>query len=360
MSDTATAVETVVTEAYAPTESAAPEIVRRDEVREQILNADWKEDAELTAPSSEDAPLGSVRSPDEGPEAKTDTPVEPPAEAVIGDGATRIVVRSTDGKFTPAPDVKLEFTVGDKTYLKTPAELVRMARDGVAGQQYVSEARQFREQIPQLQQTLQVLQQELEAQAALNRELLNDEGTYYERRSQWEQMNSPEARLARIEQERLHEEQTRRASYEQAQRQQIVQTYFQQELKPVQDEVISGYPEVSLEAKMGRISIDTLPLMVNGVIPPERLPEYKAYLAGPFREWVTAEAARVARVTAEQNARVQQTIQQSQRRAQQVVQSVGRQLAPNGKAAPDAPPPSPKPRTREEAKALIIGRSWQE
>ena len=360
-----TAVDAVVAEAIGTPTEAAPTIVRRDEVREQILNTEWQEDAPEGEQPTDDAPpadstTANAPSADEGAEANADAPAEPPAEAVIGEGHTRIVVRSADGKFTPAPDVKLEFQVGDKTYLKSPAELVRMARDGVAGQAYVQKAREYEQTLPVYQQQLQEMQQQLEYQAALNRELLEDESAYYERRSQWQEMNSPEARLARYEQQRLQEAEAQRAQQEVAQRTQVVQAYYVREIQPVQSELLQSYPQVSIETKLGRISMDTAALMQNGVIPPHRLPEYKAYLDGPFREWVQAEAARVEAVNRQRDAQLKQTIRQGQQKAQQVVQSVGRQLAPNGRPGADAPPPAPKPRNREEAKMAIISRPWQE
>ena len=363
MSDT---VDAVVAEAIGtPTEAPAPAIVRREDVREQILNTEWQEDAPSGDQPTENAPpadstIAHAPSSDEGAEAHANAPAEPPAEAVIGEGATRVVVRSADGKFTPAPDVKLEFQVGDKTYLKSPAELVRMARDGVAGQSYVQKAREYEQQLPLYQQQLQEMQQQLEYQAALNRELLDDESAYYERRSQWQEMNSPEARLARYEQERVQHAEVQRAQQEQAQRTQVVQAYYTQEIQPVQQELLQNFPQVSMEAKLGRISMDTMPLLQNGVVPPHRLPEYKAYLDGPFRQWVQEVAARVDAVNKQREAQLQQTIRQGQQKAQQVVQSVGRQLAPNGRPGADTPPPSPKPRNREEAKMAIISRPWQD
>lgn len=371
MSETATAVEGIVTEAIgapapAPTDAAAPAVVRREEVRDRIINSEWKDEAALAAARDGEAtpapdgeaglPEGEAPAP-EAAAAEEDV-TEPPAEAVLDDGAGRIFVRSADGKFTPAPDVKLEFAVGDKVYLKTPAELVRMARDGVAGQYFAQEVKQYREQVPQLRQQLETIAQELEAQAALNRELLEDEAAYYDRRAQWQQLNSPEQQLARLQQERQQELETRRAYEEQAQRTHVVQAYYQQELKPVQDELLNGFPQVALEAKLGRISMDTMPLLQNGVIPPHRLPEYKAYLDGPFRQWVQAEAARLEQGAVAREKAAQQSLEAERRRAQQVVQSVGKQMAPAGKAAPDTPPPPRKPRNREEAKAMIIGRPF--
>jgi hypothetical protein len=371
MSETATAVESAVTAAFeSPTEAPAPAITRREEVREQIASTEWKDESTLLAERQD--PSVSATTDAEGAEPASGEPAtpeadasggegaEPPPEAVIGEGGNRIVVRTADGKYAAAPDVKLEFQVGDKVYLKSPSELVRMARDGVAGQQFRQEVQQYREQVPQIVQRFEALQQELEAQRALNLEILNDEQAYLRRQEEWQLLNSPQERLRRMEEQQYTELAERRAAQEAAQRTQIVQQYYLQEIQPVQDDVVNGYAQVSMEAKLGRISIDTMPLVVNGVIPPERLPEYKAYLAGPFREWVKAEAARIDQMTAQQRAELQASIKQERQKAQQVVQSVGRQLAPNGKAAPDAPPPPRRPRNREEAKALIIGRTWQE
>jgi len=378
MADTATAVETAVSAAFeAPTESAPPVAVRRDEVREQILQQEWKDDDALReerlaaeqpeAPAAPDG-VASEPAPSASPDVSDADPTgEPPAASVITDASGRIVVRAPDGKFAAAPEVKLEFAIGEKTYLKSPAELVRMARDGVAGQQYYQEVQQYRQQVPALVQQYEAMQQELEAQRALSLEMLHDEAAYLRRRDEWSQLNTPEARLARIEQERQEElqqrlqtEQQSRAQQEQARQQQLVATYYLEELKPIQDELLDQYPEVPLEAKMGRMAIDTLPMMEHGVIPPNRLPEYKAYLAGPFRQWVQSEAAKIRGMTEAQQQQLQHAQRQAQQQAQRAVQTVGRQLAPTGRAGVDTPPPAPKPRNREEAKAMIINRPWQD
>lgn len=377
MTDTATAVASAITDATglaAPAAPPAPAIVRREEVRERIMAQEWAEDApdapaapeaaaiaevmtdapELEAPAAEpEAPATDEPAP---AELEADPTGEPPAEAVIGEGGNRVVVRSTDGKFAPAPNVKLEFVVGDKTYLKTPAELVRMARDGVAGQQFAQEVKEYREQIPQVVERFKALEQELEAQRALNLELLTDEGRYRERKYEWDQLNSPEQRLARYEREREQELYQRRATEQEARQRDVVLQYYTQEVKPVQDDLFTKFPQVALEAKMGRIALDTASMLVNGVIPPNRLPEYKAYLEGPFREWVQAESAKVEGVQRQREAQ----IATQRRQAQANVQTVGRKLAPTGKAAPDVPPPAPKPRNREEAKRFILERAWQD
>ena len=329
------------------------------------MNASWKEEAELQAERAAPVPGSAPESPTEAPTgtgqgAGSPALSEPPPEAVIGEGGNRIVVRAADGTYAAAPEVKLEFAVGDKVYLKSPQELVRMARDGVAGQQYRQEVQQFREQVPHLVSQFEAMQQELEAQRALNLEILNDEQAYLTRRDEWSQLNAPEARLARYEQQRQQEYEQTMAQQQQQARQNEVVSYFEQNIKPVQDEILNGYQQVTLEAKLGRISMDTMPLLRNGVIPPERLPEYQAYLAGPFRQWLQQEAARTDRAVAAQQHQANTQLRQQQQSAQKLVQSVGRQLAPTGRAGADTPPPAPKPRNREEAKAMIINRSWQE
>jgi hypothetical protein len=360
MSDTAAAVESVVAEVLPPTESA-PAIVRRDEVRDRLINAEFEQ--EEGGDATPEQPAAAAPAQQGGTEtAETPEPEagEPPPEAVIGDGGTRIVVRTTDGKYAAAPDVKLEFQVGEKVYLKSPAELVRMARDGVAGQQFRQEVQQYREQVPQLVQQYESLQADLEAQRALNLEMLTDETRYLARREEWDTLNSPQERLRRMEEQQQQEYQQRMAASQAAQTQQVLMQYYAQELKPVQDELLTQYADVSLEEKMGRISIDTAPLMRNGVIPPDRLPEYRAYLDGPFREWVRQRSAQVQQMSAQRRAELEQQIRAERQKAQQVVQSVGKQLTPAGRAGLDAPPPPKKARTREEAKAMILGRAWQD
>jgi hypothetical protein len=360
MTDTATAVASAITDATgldAPAAAPAPTVVRREDVRDRIMARDWHEDTPETpaAPAAVDDAEGMTDAPElEAPAAEPEAPAsdepppselegdatgEPPAEAVIGEGGNRVVVRSTDG-----------------TYLKTPAELVRMARDGVAGQQFAQEVKEYREQIPQVVERFKSLEQELEAQRALNLELLSDEGRYRERKYEWDQLNSPEQRLARYEREREEELYQRRATEQEARQRDVVLQYYTQEVKPVQDDLFTKFPQVALEAKMGRIALDTASMLVNGVIPPNRLPEYKAYLEGPFREWVQAESAKVESVQRQREAR----IDTQRRQAQANVQTVGRKLAPTGKAAPDVPPPAPKPRNREEAKRFILDRAWQD
>lgn len=377
MTDTATAVGSAISDAMgldAPAAAPAPTIVRRDEVREAIMAKEWSEDAPTSAGTEAAPDAVDPTTPEGTPEVTTEgTPPaeepasdaealeadpagEPPAEAVIGEGGNRVVVRTSDGKFATAPNVKLEFVVGDKTYLKTPAELVRMARDGVAGQQFAQEVKEYREQMPVVVERFKALEQELEAQRALNLELLGDEQAYYSRKQQWDQLNSPEQRLARYEREREQELHTRRATEQEARQREVVLQYYTQEVKPVQDDLFTKYPQVALEAKMGRIALDTASMLVNGVIPPQRLPEYKAYLEGPFREWVQAESAKLETVQRQRQAQ----LDTQRRQAQATVQTVGRKLAPTGKAAPDVPPPPPKPRNREEAKRLILERAWQD
>lgn len=362
MSDTAAAVEAAVTEAFSPpTEAPAPAIVRREDVREQIMNAEWKEDAELAAPADAPAPDAPAQPDTRGEEGESSLDVsEPPPEAVIGEGGNRVIVRTADGKYAAAPDVKLEFAVGDKVYLKSPADLVRMAKDGVAGQQFRQEVQQYREQVPQMLERYQAMEAELEAQRALNLEILNDETAYLERRDEWTQLNAPEARLARMEQQQQQEYAAQRAREEQARQLNVVATYFEENIKPIQEEILDGYQQVSYEAKLGRISLDTAPLMQNGVIPPHNLPTYAQYLAGPFREWLRAEAAKVDQMQALHAQQQQQQMRQQQQQAQRAVQQVGRQMAPTGRAGADVPPPAPKPRNREEAKAMIINRAWQD
>jgi hypothetical protein len=326
----------------------------------------WQDEATIfaerageQAPSAPETPPASEPAP--APEVKAEEiPTTPPPESVIGEGTAAVVVRTPDGKFAPAPDVKFEFTVGEKTYMKTPAELARMARDGVAGQHFAAEVKQYREEVPRLVEHAKTLEQELEDQRALNLELLSDEAQYLTRKEEFDRLNAPEERLRRLELERDEELRMQRASSQQARQQQAVIQYYTQEVKPVQDQLLTDFAEVPLEAKMGRIALDTAGMLENGIIPPKRLPEYKAYLDGPFREWVAQEAAKTKGAQVASREALEAELRDLRAKHQTSVQQVGRQMVPAGGMGGEAPPaPLPPPRTRDEAKQRIISRSWE-
>lgn len=277
-------------------------------------------------------------------------------------GALKLRFKGADGQYTSAPSVpvdqKIELEVGGKTYVKDFAGIVRLAADGIANQRHAGENSQLKTRvIPALQQSAQQLQGELDAQIALNREILGDEGRYAARRQEYLQLNSPEQRAERAE--RALEERDRQAT-QTAQSAERVE-FYRQNILPVLQTTLSDAPTISDEEALGRIAMQTSQWQVGGVIPPERFPELAAYLRDTFTPWAKGEHAKRSRAGAPPApplAPAAPPITDAQRAAQAATRDVAA-LVPAGTpgtgAAPSTVTPGSMPpaRSRSEARDRV-------
>lgn len=227
--------------------------------------------------------------------------LEPPVEPVVdpakdadegelpvtGDSPSpgKFKVRDHEGNFVKAPDVKVDFTVGDKSYRKDVPGLVRMAVDAVAGQQHATKARQLEQEvIPSLrseyESKLQAIGSDFEAQSNLIRRILSDPtGQEFQRQLEaWEVINSPEAR-AQQAQERAAELEKQ---MQQQQRTQTINQVNETHIKPLVELIGRECPDVDGDALLGLMQKHMIPLQgPDGIIPQERYGELVARLNGP-------------------------------------------------------------------------------
>lgn len=334
------------------------------------------------APAAEVAPVPVAAVPES---SAPETPVaEPPAEAgaetsgtepeapavdlsgeVTIDDMVLRAQRNADGTFKSKidPSEKFDFEmVADKqtgekrAYSKTIPELMRMARDGVALQQIMPKYKQYEERFPALLDTANSLQQRLDAQMALNREILADEQAYATRRAEYAQEMSPEKRLARMEAERDEQIVSRQQSERQARQAQAANAFIESRISGA---IGKAEGVVGVEATAGKVMLLTNDLMVNGVIPPANWPEMERRINapdGPFQSWLAGETSKRSQSDAAQK-EAQRKLDEDRRRAQQVVNDAGRSIAPVGRAAADTPPARPRPaNTRGAIDQIIHGR----
>jgi hypothetical protein len=280
-------------------------------------------------------------------------------------GSLKLRFKGGDGQYVPIPDTlasqKFELQVGGKTYVKDLAGFGRLAADGIANARHATENNHLRTQVvPQMESQLGTLQQQLEAQIALNREILSDENRYAARRQEFSQLNSPEQRAQRAE---TALEERDRLDTERTQSQQHV-AYYRDNVLPALTSVFTASPTVTNEEVMGRIALETQHLLQNGVIPPANYPKFVDYLTKTLAPWASGlhgqrSQADTARKQAEERAEA------DRRRTTQAAQNadVGRSLAPVAPAAatpitPGTTTQSP-PRNRAEARRQIIESASQ-
>lgn len=285
------------------------------------------------------------------PESEPETAPEPTFEAP--DGST-FKVKGPDGKYTNIPtDLgRIEFAVktpsGEvKTYAKSPGELVAMARRAVGSEQVIERVKSEAEMV----------RSEAEQAASLNqsfldlmREVFSDDSgqSWAARREEFLQMTGPEARAQRAESEL---QRIRRETADAAAQQQGMQWYAQR-VEPAVARAFNEAPDVSVEAKMGKLNLLTAHLTVNGVVPPENREAFADIVNGAFVAWTAQEQARMAEWKS-LGQRKEQEAAEARRKAQQAVNQASRPMATAGRAAPDVPA-RPKPKNINQALDFVI------
>jgi len=291
--------------------------------------------------------------PNPTPEAPEPPSDQPPPQFEVPDGST-FRVKGADGKYTNLPEnvghIEIEMRTKDgqsKTYVKSLPELVSMARRGIGSEQVIERTRAEAEAVKADAEQALTLNQSF---TELMHEVFADESgeAWQRRREEFLQLTSPEARAERAEtalqqRDRLDRE---------AKQQHAAQTWYATEVEPAIAQAWKSSPDVSDEAKVGKLNILTNHLLENGVVPPSRRGEFAEIVAGPFNEWVQQEQARfVGFRTATQ--REQQAAVAAKRAAQDAVNQAGRAMAPVGRAAPDVPVRA-KPKNINEALDYVI------
>lgn len=337
------------------------------------------ESAPPEAPAAGDVPVGgleTVQAPDPAPTAEPTATVEPSGEVVVDDGEVQLrAERNPDGTFKGKidPSQKFDITMKDpesgetRTYSKTLPEVLRMARDGVWGQKVKDEVQYYRTNVPEWEKNfsqlkeqhqsvtsqLSQLQEQLEAQMALNRELLTaPDELVIQRREQFAHEQSPEQRLAKLEAQLRQEAEARAVSAKQQEQARQAESFIQTRLAPVitDAEQALGGTDFARRAVAGQIAIETQPLLVNGQLPPEVWPKVEAYLRGPFQQWVKQAAASLKPSVDPEAVRKAQAV------AQAAVNSAGQLLRPVGTPSASTAKPTTPPKNVNDAMSRIINR----
>lgn len=349
------------------------------------------------APGSRDAPAGtgpslsdavarmSVPSSAVGADAPAIAPVteaapivpstEPSGELLVDDGEIALAAqRNADGTFKtkldPTEKIDLVFkseidpTTGKpKVYSKTLPEIARMAKESITLQRTQGELTKkiatiepevtyYRENVQGWKANTESLQTQLDAQMALNRELLSaPDDAVIARREQYRAEMTPEKQLERLQAERTAERAEAAKTVEQQQREarkaqheKVATSFMSSRIAPA---LTAAEQIVSPEAVTGKVTMLTHDLVVNGVIPPASWPEMEARLTsptGPFQTWLKTESAK--RTSESDTVRqAREAAEAEQRRAQAVVNETGRAIAPVGRVGTESAPAQPKATT---------------
>lgn len=321
------------------------------------------------APGSADAPAQPVAAAPDAQALEAPAPEAPPptpelqGELAVDDGELKLASeRNADGTYKTKidPSAKFDFVVTDKesgetkTFSKTIPELMRMAKDGIWGQKVRDEVKYYRENVPQWQETHTTLGQQLDDLRALNVELLTaPDEIVIQRREAYAKEQAPERRLERENSDLKQKAEAYDRAVQQRELGRKREAFM--ETRGLNTIITEAESKLGVDMVTGFLSRGTLPLLVNGIIPPERWPVLERFVKGPFAQWVAANATQ-KQTQDRQAALARQATDTAQRTAQSAVNDATRTMVPVGRASPDAPPEPPKPKNVKEAMSRMVHR----
>lgn len=290
-----------------------------------------------TAPEADDAAP-------EGEEAPATEASEEPKKLL-----TSFVVKDDEGKETAPPSLKLSFKAGGKMQEDVPLDkVVRLAQSGFYAEQMVAERDQLKRQVPEIQSELDRIAVALEDQKALNARLLEDDEFLLNARDQYAAVNTPEHRAQRAE-AKLRETEQRQQQHRLVEE---ANGFVTQTVTPILSRLAEEYPTVTVEELYGRLTIETAPLLRNGVVPRNQWSEVARLLETSVAQYAEAQHVRRDgdRVKATQKATKEVT--KAQETATKANRVLAKAMAPAGKGTVKAKPPAI--RTAEDAADSVI------
>lgn len=325
----------------APENQSARDFFNQDE---SVLVKEWgipTPDAETETP--ELTPVESVPSPDEGPEegaapvSAAPEPAEVEVPKVERKLMTEFKVLDQEGELE-VPEIQIEFKAKGETRKLPLDHVVRLAQFGFANEEREQQVLAAKRFVTEAQQQTDELQKFIQQYEGYYDKIFNDPAFYEEARLAYLNQNSPEARAQRAESELARVNQAKQLQREE----QTVAGFVQQTVMPAMTRLIQENPLVSDTELVGRYTMLTAPLLVNGRVPLHRLREVEHLVANDLSTW--AQQQQYERTLK------QQSTTRDQARATQQVAATKRQAARVFSQPGGVPEPAPKPTKFDSAR----------
>jgi hypothetical protein len=243
----------------------------------EFASAEEAKDAEAAlAPEGQAA--AETKEGEQAPETPAVLEYQPVKTAV-----TEFGIKIADGTpVTEMPEIKLSFKSGGKDYTDVPLDkVVRLAQTGVYNEQLQQDMIQFRRDKEQATQYIRSLEQSNTQWAQFYEQLLVDDNFRAQAQQQYLKENSPEMQLqrqrAQIEQERQN--MAAQQQYSQAEQ------YVQQRIGPTVEAIGKANPRLTDEEVLGKFGMLTSHLLVNGIVPYDRLYDVMAIVEQGLKPW---------------------------------------------------------------------------
>jgi hypothetical protein len=243
----------------------------------EYASAEEAKDAEA-ALAPEGTPAAEGKEGESAPETPAIHDYQPVKTAL-----TEFAIKIADGTpVTEMPELKLSFKAAGKDLTDVPLDkVVKLAQMGVYNEQQQQDFTQFRQEKEQAIQYIRGLEQTNEQWKAFYESVLVDDNFRAQAQQQYLRDNSPEMQLQRQRQQIEQERQNMALQQQYSQAEQ----YVVGRIAPTVEGVQKANPLVTAEEVLGKFSMLTSGLLVNGIIPPDRLYDVMALAENALRPW---------------------------------------------------------------------------
>lgn len=330
----------------AASETAANPAAAGSSAAEIVSNSD-----DTSASSAEpEAAAAAAAAPTEGDPPVESAPSKPAAPAPI----TKFAAMQAGEEVEVPADLTFSFQANGKEYKDLPIDrVIRMAQSAGNNETLREQAMEAEAGRLAAEETVAQAQQELqdrlsEADAIISR-LLSDDDYRDRARDRYARTLSPEARTERAEAElaRL------RASQQQQQTAATARSIATEHIAPAMEALLTRHPTVSVDELLGKFSLMTRHLIVNGVIPPQRIADVAKVFRDKLVPWVQQTHEHRSVTAAQHKAATDKAVQDAQTKATLAKRQLARLTKPSASGALVTPgaaaTPAPKPAVIESA-----------
>ncbi|GEM_PF-4266031 len=265
----------------------------------------------------------------------------------IGD----VVVYGADGKPLEAlPALAVTYAANGKTLEKVPLDkLIRKAQLGEYNEQREQDSLAARQAAEQARAQLADLTAHNQQYAAFFERVLADDAFYQTAKASFAAQHTPEALLAAKDAEiaAIHRQQQESQTRAQS------EAFVAQHIAPRITGLAQSLPQddVTQKAFYGQIALLTAPLLVNGKVPPQRLPEVVRIIDTVLTPWAEQIVQSRAATDDREKATLRRQVEAAKVALTLAKKREARVIAPQGRPGPtrDTPAAPPPPRSAEEA-----------
>lgn len=284
-----------------------------------------------------------------------------PAAEKTGSPIPGVVILSDGKPVETVPALTFTYKANGKTYENVGLDkLIRKAQWGEGAERQAEEAASARQQFEATRGRLAELEAANKQFEDYYAKVLTDEAFYRASQQQLIQQQSPEARLAESQRQLqvIAQQQQEQTARNQA------TAYVQVNIAPHLDRIAASLPQddVTQNAFYGKTAFLITPYLVNGRVPPDRLPDVARVIAGPLSEWAEQlVATRTESATAE-TAQLRKQVEATKVALTLAKKQAARSMAPKGRAGAlrETPKPLPAPKSAEEANERMFASIEQQ